>query len=356
MSSSTNQVSNSSSKILKSKIEKVIFGGAGLFREKGCVVFVPFAAPGDELHVRVTRVKKDYKIARIEKIIKKSPDRTAPRCPYFQSCGGCQLQHLKPLSQLRVKQTFLEEMFGFKPDITPSPHSWHYRSHLRFNLENGTFGFKGTDNCSLIPVESCSLFLPLDHPLFKKLRLALQPLKEKGSFRLFKGKDAAFILAFSFPKKLPKNRRAFIKNMRKALPIQGIAMKSPHGEEHDGNTTIQETLCGLNISFSPYGFIQNNPSLIETLYETLVSLANPQGKTILDLYSGVGVTSLLLAQAGAQVTAVEESLAAVKCAKLNQKQNGVTGVTFLHKRAETALSEALTGRYCHSQSPSYRPF
>jgi len=340
MSSSTSLVSNSSSKTLKSKIEKIVFGGAGLFRDQGCVVFVPFAAPNDELEVRVTQAKKDYKIAKIEKILKAGPDRIKPSCPYYTHCGGCQLQHLKPQAQLKIKQGFLEEAFDETPPVIASSRNWHYRSHLRLNLDKGTFGFKARDKKTLIEINECSLFLPAESHFFQILRSCLVDLKTKGSFRVFKAPASKFVLAFSFPRKLPKNRRTLSERLMQKLPIQGIAMKCPNGEEHFGNIQITESICGLDLTFSPYGFMQNNLFLIPKLYQTLVMWANPTGKSILDLYSGVGTSSLLLAREGGSVIAIEESRAAVKCAQKNQKRNHIQNVSFVQGRVEGALKNS----------------
>ncbi|CCB90064.1 uncharacterized RNA methyltransferase pc0248 [Simkania negevensis Z] len=337
MSSSTNQASNSSSKILKSKIEKLVFGGAGLSRDQGFIIFVPYTAPGDLVEVTITQEKKNYKFAKLHRLIQSGPQRTSPRCPYYSQCGGCQLQHLTPEGQLEAKRTFLEDAFGPVPPLVPSPEVWHYRSHIRLNLENGSFGFK---NNGLIEIDSCSLFLPIEHDFFRILRQHLQNLSESGSFRVFKATPSHFVLAFSFPKRLPKARRHFVKTLMEALPLQGISMKSPSGEEHFGKTTISNIICGLPVSFSPYGFMQNNPFLTPRLYETLVDWARPEGKSILDLYSGVGITSLLLSRAGGSVIGVEESAAAIRCAQENQNQSGILGVQFKLGRVEEILKTA----------------
>ncbi len=212
-------------------------------------------------------------------MIESGPERTSPQCPYYAQCGGCQLQHLTPKGQLEAKRTFLEDEFGNVPPLIPSPEVWHYRSHIRLNLQQGTFGFK---NKGLVEINSCSLFLPIDHDLLRILREHLQEWKESGSFRIFKATSSHFVLAFSFPKRLPKSRRFLVKKLMENLPLQGIAMKSPSGEEHFGKTMISKTICDLHVKFSPYGFMQNNPFLTPQLYETLVKWAQPKGKSILD--------------------------------------------------------------------------
>ena len=150
-----------------------MFGGSGLMRHQGCVIFVPFSAPGDEVSLKITQEKKNFKIAQIEKILHPSPDRVSPPCPHFESCGGCQLQHLSYEAQLKAKRSFVAEALGKEIEIVPAPSPWHYRSHLRFNLRKEGkgfhYGFIATDNASLIEIQECPLFSP-ETSLFSSLK------------------------------------------------------------------------------------------------------------------------------------------------------------------------------------------
>ena len=93
------------------KIESVAFGGEGVGRIDNLVVFVPFSAPGDELEIEITQIKKTFLRGRIIKIIKPSPWRTKPLCRYYEKCGGCCYQHLDYKYQLAVKKRQVEEAF-----------------------------------------------------------------------------------------------------------------------------------------------------------------------------------------------------------------------------------------------------
>ena len=83
-------------------IEKLVYGGSGLGRCRGKVVFVPFAAPGDRLLVEPVREKKDYVQARICRVLAPGQGRTDPPCPHFGSCGGCQARHMAYAESLRI--------------------------------------------------------------------------------------------------------------------------------------------------------------------------------------------------------------------------------------------------------------
>src|SRR5215471_13297324 len=95
--------------IFEVTIEKIIYGGDGLARYNGQTVFVPFAAPGDQLRVRVIETRRNYKRAIIEQILSPSPFRREPPCEHFGICGGCQLQHINYPAQLESKVAFVRE-------------------------------------------------------------------------------------------------------------------------------------------------------------------------------------------------------------------------------------------------------
>lgn len=322
MSSSTNPASNSSSKTSKSsKIEKIVFGGDGLTRIDGQVTFVPFSAPNDEVTLKVTKKKKHYQFASIDQILKEGPERVSPKCPHYKTCAGCQLQHLSYKGQLEAKQQFIREALKLDDvPITPSPNAWGYRSHIRLNLAEEGEGFKmgyiGWDNQSLITPSTCPLFSE-DPSFFATLKQALLSLPNNGiksaSLRIFQY-EKKYYLAFSTFPRLPKTLLTF--------PFaEAVSYKSP-GKQHDIGS----------FPFSPYGFMQSNKEVTETIYQTILDWAGSSPKKILDLYCGTGITSLRLAQMGHTVIGVEANSSLITPSK---------EVKFLCSNVETALPKLL---------------
>lgn len=93
------------------RIHDIAFGGDGVGRAGELVVFVPFAALGDEVEAELTEVKKNFARGKLVRVLQPSPDRTEPKCPYFMACGGCQYQHLNYEAQLRVKGKQVADLF-----------------------------------------------------------------------------------------------------------------------------------------------------------------------------------------------------------------------------------------------------
>src|ERR1700691_4246196 len=90
-------------------IEKLIYGGEGLAHHEGETVFVPFVLPAERVAVAPVEQKKKFVRARVEKLLDPSPSRTAPRCPHFGTCGGCNYQHIPYEEQLKYKVEILRE-------------------------------------------------------------------------------------------------------------------------------------------------------------------------------------------------------------------------------------------------------
>jgi len=75
-------------------INEVAFGGAGVGRAEGKVIFVPFTVDQEIVDVRLHTVRRSYSFGQAEAIRQPSPHRITAPCPYFQTCGGCDYQHI----------------------------------------------------------------------------------------------------------------------------------------------------------------------------------------------------------------------------------------------------------------------
>lgn len=144
------------------------YGGEAIGRYDGRAVFVPFALTGETVRVRIVDERKNFARAELIEVIKASPDRIEPRCPYFGICGGCHYQHLSYTSQLDLKTNILRDQLiriGKLEDppvqtIVAAPDPWNYRNNVQFHLDqSGVLGFIAAASPEeLIPVKEC--FLP----------------------------------------------------------------------------------------------------------------------------------------------------------------------------------------------------
>ena len=167
--------------VIEVAVEKIVFGGDGLARlPSGFVVFIPFAAAGDHLRVRIAAVKAGHARAEIVAMLEPGPHRVAPPCPYYGRCGGCQYQHLDYAEELRLKQEQVREAFARQakmPDaplrsILPSPRDYGYRNRITVHAEPGALGFRATDGRTLVDIAQCLLAAPSVNAELARLRAA----------------------------------------------------------------------------------------------------------------------------------------------------------------------------------------
>jgi len=119
-------------------IDDLAFGGEGVGRVNGYVVFVRGAVPGDRVRAKLVDARSRFGRAVIESIATPSPDRVEPPCPYFGRCGGCRLQHLAYPAQLAFKEKQVRDClerigglgaFELRP-ILPAPEPYGYRNKM----------------------------------------------------------------------------------------------------------------------------------------------------------------------------------------------------------------------------------
>jgi len=348
---------------VQGKIESLAFGGQGILRKEGLVIFVPFTAPGDLVTCRITKKKSSFAEAEVLTIDQPSPQRITPRCPYFGVCGGCQLQHLNEAAQLSYKQQAVEdalkrigqlELDSVLP-IIPATQQWAYRRHVQLSLRQakGTnqgfiAGYIAVDNRSLVQAEVCPIFIPDSEMVLKQLQHFCQQLvsdpHNEGKVTLLKqdqGQNQGnYLLHFHF-KFSPKNmQEACEKALKQWKNWTGIVVSTPKGRKTFGQVQCKMKIDELEFSFSSDAFIQNHPEQSLNIYRHLVKIAQQEGASrALDLYCGIGCTSLLLAGQMEKVVGFESNKEAVRLAKENGVANQVKNVEFFCADVKDVLGE-----------------
>jgi len=339
-------------------VETLAFGGRGILKHEGIVIFIPFTAPGDHVTCRITKVKKTFAEAELIRINQKSALRIPPKCPHFGICGGCQLQHLTIQAQEKQKHLWVQdalsrighiENFQVKPCV-PAEGVWGYRRHIELNLkpsENAyEAGYISYDGRQLVPIQEClifdaerSYFFEEIHKVAKRLN---NPEKDSARVSVLKNEDGDYILNFHF-KTLPDNSDAVLTQaMKEFSKWKGILVGSPKKFLKYGQWEAQGVIAGLKFHYSPEVFLQNNLEQSLKIYQKIVEIAlELKVKKMLDLYCGIGITSLMLARQGIPVTGIEYNAKSIELAKLNAKENGLKNLIFYQGQVENRLKTVL---------------
>src|SRR4051812_20433672 len=152
-------------------VESLAYGGKGIARRNGYVVFVAGALPGDRVQAEVIKAKRGYAEASALEVVRESPDRLPPRCDHGgQPCPGAPWQCLPYEAQLRHKQSQVEDALvrlggleGFQLEpIEPATEQWRYRNKLEYSFgarDGGlVLGFHARGRWALVvDAEDCRL-------------------------------------------------------------------------------------------------------------------------------------------------------------------------------------------------------
>lgn len=155
-------------------IDDVGNDGEGIGKVDGYTLFVKDAVIGDTVKARITKCKKNYGYARVEKVVTPSSFRVEPKCRYHRQCGGCQIQAMSYDRQLVFKQekvrNNLLRIGGFAEDvidrimepIVGMEEPWNYRNKAQYPVgynKNGDLvvGFYAGRTHDIIANTDCAL-------------------------------------------------------------------------------------------------------------------------------------------------------------------------------------------------------
>ena len=289
--------------------ERLAYGGEAVARHNGLAVFIPFAAPGERLRVRITERKKNFARAVIDQILEPSPSRREAPCHYFGDCGGCQLQHLTYAAQLEAKAGFVRDAIERIARID-WPHEikirhaaefgYRGRAQVKLDRKTGSVGFNRAASNAVCDVVSCPILVP-------ELDDALRSLR------------GAFVSATLEDHLLPNRSQIDFAAGESGVSFDPAFQGLPGG-------VLQRSVNGAVYHFSASTFFQANPGLLDELVDEAVG--SDSGEVAIDLYAGVGLFTIQLARRFRRVIGVEADRGAATFASENITANGLANVEF----------------------------
>jgi 23S rRNA (uracil1939-C5)-methyltransferase len=349
--------------------------GKGVIKHEGKPIFVPYLLLGEEAEVLITNIKATYSEGRILNRIKTSNERVTPPCQYYESCGGCQLQHMSYKEQLKMKKMRVAEVLrrmgdynGKVDDIIPSEVPFGYRNKVQFPFgkdERGHLvaGLYQKGSHRIIDIETC-LIENADADQIVRLVKSLciehniEPYDQKykkGFIRhvmVRKGFVTNEIMVVIITGKINfPEKQIFVDALVKKFPNIRTIVQNINPEFTDvvlgyrehvlyGDGFIEDRLGGLLFKIASKSFFQVNPVQTEKLYARALEIAKlTKEDVVLDAYSGVGTITLLAAQQAKHVTGVEIVKDAVTNAIENAKVNQIKNVSFIFADASAFLLE-----------------
>ncbi len=349
---------------------------------KGLVIFVPETLPGDLVKCILIERKKTFARGRLIDVLGSGQGRVEPRCKISSQCGGCTWQHVDYDLQLQWKTRLVKESFRRIAGISdcailqciPSPKVFGYRNKVQMPLGfiNGQVvaGFYEAFSHNVIPTDNCLLEHSAVRTVVKNLLQQVKKRKYKiynektgrGQMRhlvarIAPGTGECMAVPVSNSHRLPgaehmaqelmdsiPNLKSVVLNVntKRTNVVMGDKDRLLAGNGYIvdifGSDDAAVGLGRLKFKLSPRSFYQVNSEQAVNLYKIALDWANIGSEDVVyDIYCGIGTITLFAALKASFVVGVEDVDAAVKDARRNARDNGISNVRFVCGKSERVL-------------------
>lgn len=340
---------------MKLRIEKAVYGGAGLGRmgvdgeaegaradneragsntRTGKTVFVPYTLPGELVECAITEDRRSFAQARLASVLEAATARVTPECEYVPRCGGCQYQHASYAAQIDMKRAILRETLGragVSVDeaalelLTGGP--WNYRNRVRLHIRFGDHAlcYREAGSHRDVPVEHCSIAMPLlqnairafsdaatacglEAGLFDEVEFMTNESETSLLLSMWTTRGASATSAFS---DLCEALQELLPMLAGGLLFEAESQKGQWRQRSAwGTPELLYVVNARSYRVSAGSFFQVNRFLVPAMVEWVT--AGRSGALAWDLFAGVGLFASALAGGFEQVVAVEQAASSVR--------------------------------------------
>jgi 23S rRNA (uracil1939-C5)-methyltransferase len=359
---------------LELTIDSLAYGGNGVARLDGFVVFVRRGLPGDTVRARVTKVQRRHAEALATEILTPGPTRVDAPCAHYPACGGCRFQDLAYDAQVAAKEQWvrdsLQRLAGLPEPplepILPAASQFHYRNKMEYSfaqLEDGpTLGLHRAGRWDeVLEIEKCWLTSDAGNAIRNRVRewareeklAAYDQETHEGYLRhlvVREGRNTGEALVQLVTARGERfDRERLIEVLTEIPEVKSIHWSVNRGvsemtnlptEVLWGDEAIEEAIGGLRLRVRPNAFLQTNTEMAEQLYGIARDYAGVSGgETVYDLYCGIGTIGLSMAASAMTVWGIEISEESVACAIENAELNSIGNAAFFAGNVGEVLSE-----------------
>ncbi len=344
--------------------------GDGIVDDKGKQVVVANLIKGEKAVVEIVKARRSMR-GKVVKRLTTAEQRVAPPCPYFECCGGCQIQHFCAAEQRDFKQKLVYKALKSFAKIKPlamMESAQGYRNkciHSFARAKNGQIiaGLYQNYSHDIVAIERCYIHDQRADDIAQTVRramseLAIDPYDEDAKTghirhlvtRVAQGTGQLLVTIVTGGNSLPRQKELVAALLAAHPQICGVVQNINSRRDSlvlakrqrvlYGSAEIVDTLCGKQFKIGAQSFYQVNRSQTEKLYRYALKLADIKpGDTVLDAYCGIGTISLLAADRAKDVIGVELNKTAIANAVQNAALNNQKNVQFVAADAAQYLSK-----------------
>ena len=351
------------------EITDVAAEGNALARVDDMVVFVPFAAPGDIVDIKLDKKKKSFAEGHVVRMVRPGDVRIEPRCEHFGICGGCRWQHLPYDFQLKCKrQQVIDVLTRIAkvdfPEVMPivgSDEIWAYRNKLEYTFSNKCWltyeqlssgeDFPDRDAAGfhipgafdkVLDIRKCHL----QDDFTNRLRLFVKDFVKKAGYEFYDLRaqhgfirnlmirvltTGEIMAVFSFGEDDETKIHSLLDAVRTQFPeitslqyVVNTKVNDTIGDLdiicYSGKPYVEEEMEGLRFRIGPKSFYQTNSRQAYKLYSVVRDFAGLTGdELVYDLYTGTGTIAIFVARQARKVIGIEYVESAIEDARINSQ-------------------------------------
>ncbi|MDB9869186.1 23S rRNA (uracil(1939)-C(5))-methyltransferase RlmD [Oceanospirillaceae bacterium] len=344
-------------KHLNLELENLSHDGRGVGRWEGKTIFVEGGLKGESVKAEVLSDHKTHAEARLLELKQPSDQRVTPFCPVYDTCGGCQLQHLEPSAQVSYKQAAIAEQLRRLANIEPQQWAqpivgenlgYRRRAQLatRYFADSKTLllGFRQSGHKHIVPITHCPVLEPALSDLLVPLHDVLVTMAHTQwvtHVEVLQANSGPCI-SLKVSDALIMDDQLLLAAFAKQYSVSLVCQQTDHDDlwlsgTKDGlsySVSVAGIDKSIELDFAVQDFVQVNAKVNQGMINQAIEWLEPcAGDQVLDLFSGVGNFSLPIASMADQhvtVLALEGDYAMVKQGRENARRNGFALVDFEH--------------------------
>ncbi len=276
---------------MKVTIDGLNHEGKGIAKIDNKITFVNNAITHEEVEIEITKSHKSFNEAKVTKYIIKSKNREEPVCPYYGTCGGCDIMHMNYETQVEFKKEKVKNILkryanlDIEPQVIKSNKSLHYRNKITLHYKNRKLGYMKENTNEILEITTCPLAMDNINEFIKNNKSISQDL--------------------------------IIRENNKGVIITNL-----------NNDKMIEEINEYKFQVDTYSFFQINHYICSKIFEILKENLE-ENMTCLDLYSGVGTLSIVASKKSRFVYSIEINEHSHKNALENKKLNNCDNVKFI---------------------------
>ncbi|MBR1987986.1 MAG: 23S rRNA (uracil(1939)-C(5))-methyltransferase RlmD [Clostridia bacterium] len=305
------------------KIVDYGMNGEGVAFLDNKTLFVPVSLIDETVDITIEKDFSNYANARVDLIKHKSSERVCPPCPYFEKCGGCDIQHMSYNEQLEFKSLLVKKTIRkiskIDTDVSPTIPSecqYNYRNKVSFNVAENKIGFFERNSNTIVEVDNCALISANMNEILKIFSDFYSSLNDniKKTIRNIVIRDISNQILVGVVAKSNIKLKGFYDLLSSKFNQIGLYLII--NKRHDSVVLSGQTIhvagikkiyienFDIKYSVDLISFHQTNLSIQNKIYQKILDYINPND-IVVNAYSGAGLLSAIISKRCKHVYGIE---------------------------------------------------